>query len=772
MVFHDQCVVVGAADLHAPVKERFQCRNITRVPFMLLVQILGVHVRVGIDSVEIHPFHSHRAAFAVTDLSHAGVGPVSFRRAVAFIAVQQHIDLHVFREDRFLHVQELFQECTFQVVVARHVDEEAPRVVLCIIRIRQALRDQAVFAVFVIGRRIHRQIVFALLQSGQADLGSRAGVSFHRIAVRVLDHIRQTVFPVAAVIRQDDLAALPRIVFQHDLERIGARFVVFHRLRDGETADRLVFADRNRLHPFVAVRRDQARIRHVPAQRVVVRNIGIVTIHMNIVISDRKILQADRVVVFRSPRPRHHFAVSVQDLKVKIPERRFATERDVVVRRAFFEEREPVVIDVLHPIFRVDMNGKICERLFAVRRAEPRRFLQRIVAFIPVRVDLMRVHVKHQLIIPNAAVLRFHSHVIHAVLHPGKRNLILAAARIQRCRQQCHSVGSVQIKVQIADLVVVGQRDRVTSQTFLRELELVIIQVVGTGNRRIERDLFREFLQMIRMCLAITGFNVVRQNDLFRQIVHQLVFVDVAFVPFDLEVIIPGGKILQGNAFIVCYTPGIIPQGSIGVVQIQVQVARPLLEVDPDVAGLPACGIQRELEPVNIIRGIDRQCRAGCGKHNVIVLGFFQRVIVISVRRIRAPFAGVPAHIQVHDAIIIDADRVIVPTEILRFSVHRAVRQQDPVFIPDLDDAVHVSDDFALVVPCVRIPVVNTLRVAHADILGIGRQLVGTDYRIFPERDNKFTVSHMVSRDHGSTCDSSMGQIQNDILSIGINCCP
>ena len=256
VVLHDQRVVVGAADLHAPVQECFQCRDVASVPLFLFFQILGIHVSIGVHAVEIHPLHGDRAAVAVADPADAGVGPIPLRRAVAFMTVHEHIDFHVFGQDGFLHVQELSQISAFQVVVARQVDEEAPRVVLRIVGIRQALCDQAVFAVFVVVRRVHGQVVFALLQPGETDLGILAFLQY--IAVGVLEGIGHTVFPVAAVIREDDLAAFPRIVFQHDLERVRARFVLLHGLRDGEPRDRLVFADGDRLHALVAVRRDQA----------------------------------------------------------------------------------------------------------------------------------------------------------------------------------------------------------------------------------------------------------------------------------------------------------------------------------------------------------------------------------------------------------------------------------------------------------------------------------------------------------------------------------
>ena len=394
MVFHDQCVVVSTTDFHAPVQERLKRVHFAGVPLLLEFQVGRVHVGVGIYAVKIHPLHCDCAALTVTDFADTRVGPVSLGSGVANTAVQQDIDLHILRQDCFLHIQEFYQVTGFEVVVARHVDEDAPCVVLRHVGIRQTLCDHGILAVLVIVRRIHGQEVISGRQSCQTDLGT--GPALKNSVVRILQHIRHPVFPVAAIVRQDDLAPFPAHVIQRDFERVGTRFVLLHRLRDGETGDRLVFANRDRLHALVAVRRNQARIRDVPVQRVVVLHI-VVAIDADVVIPDCESLQGNRILVFRSPGISGHISVGVQDFDIQVAHADLVGNADPVVRRAFFEDGEFVVVDV-----RIAVDGEAVDAVFSVRSMEICCSFKIIVVaafFMFVRLDILFPDIERQIVV-------------------------------------------------------------------------------------------------------------------------------------------------------------------------------------------------------------------------------------------------------------------------------------------------------------------------------------------------------------------------------------
>ena len=266
----------------------------------------------------------------------------------------------------------------------------------------------------------------------------------------------------------------------------------------------------------------------------------------------------------------------------------------------------------------------------------------------------------------------------------------------------------------------------------------------------------------------VAKFVFVGQHDRFRQAVRQFVFVDVAIVPLDLDVVIPRGKPLQGNAFVVRHAPGIIQLVSGGIVQVQVQVARPLLELNPDITGASAGRVQCEREPVDVRCGVDRVFRAGRGQCS----GGRHCVVVQSIGGISTPSAGIPAHIQIHVAVAIDPDRVVIPSEVFRIAVHHAVCQQDPVLIPDFDDTVHVSDGFALINPFIGLRIPDAFRISLPNLGSSCCQFVRSYNCPMIHNYKNLAVPYMIDRNQCSICYCAICAIQNDGISTGIYRCP
>ena len=765
VVRHDQRVVLRATLPHAPVEERLQRRDAAGVPFLLEVRIVGVRIRVRVQTVEVHPLDRDGGALAVAELADACVGPVAIRDRHAFRTVHQEIDFHVFREDRRLHEEEFLHEAVLQVVVRGDVDEDAPGVVLRVVGIRQVLRDQGVFAVLVIGRRIQREVVIALRQPVQADLGVLPLPQ--DIAGGVPDDVRHALFPVAAVIRQDDLAALPRVVFQHDLERVFAGLVLFHGLRDGEAGDGLVLAEQDRLVAFVRIGRDQRRIRDVPAQRVVVRDV-VVSVNADIILADVQALQADHVVDLRRPGIRHHVAVGVQDLDVQVAEGRLAGQGDGVVGGTLLQDRESVVVDVL-----VTVDGEPVERLLPVQGIELGRLLHRVVRLEPVGIHLVAVDVEHELIATDAGVFRLDRGVIHSGLESGHRDALLPADGVRRGDQQRRAVPVVQEEVEVAELVVVAQRDHVADQPLLRQDEHVIIRVVGAGDVGADRDLALGTFQEVRGRRVVAGLVVVDHLDGLRQVVDQLVLVQIAVVARHFQIVRAGREAAQGQTFVVRHAAGVVDQLALGIVETDVQVAGPLLEVDADVAGLPAGRLEGEPEVVDVRAGMDRQgpddVLPAAGDHRG---GLHGVVRFLLVRGICQAVAVVPADLQLQLAGFVHEHLVVVASVILGIAVDRAVRQFDAVDVVHRDDAVEIADGRAPEQPLVGLLIEHAGEVLLADLRRIGRERVGPDRLPQIERDLQFRIVDPAQRNERGIRNGPVRQIQMDGVPVAGNAGP
>ena len=646
MVLHDQCVIICTTGLHPPIQEGFQRRDITGIPFLLKFQIGGIHVGIRIHTVEIHPFHGDGTAGTVPDLADTGIRPVAFTHKISFVAVHEYIDFHIFRQDRVLHIQQFRHEALFQIVVARNINKDTPCIFDLCGTVRDMLCDQRIFTVFIGFRSIHGQIIIPRLESVK---GNFAALSFadHFFPGSVAGDLpHDPLIPIGTVIGKNDLAGFPGIIFQFDLVHIRRGLIFQHRFGKRKPVNGLTVRDHHRIHTFKTVGGDQCRIGKISFQRVIIDRIFI-TVNTDIIFSCGKPVQTDFVGIFCSAGIRHHIAVAVKDLQIKVTQFRFVGNGNIIIRRAVFRNFETEIVFITVAVDRKTING-----LFAVQTVKMRGIALRVVVFPSVGSHFPGINICRKRIIRCSAIRTDYAHIIHPVFESGKGNLIISQIQFVKGVTICTStvieiisipfmvmlivetvavaaiimppvfravsdqilaVGTVNIKRKIRFRIIKRNGNGIHTGAVIVQNEHEPVFIRAIGNRTIQRYRFFQFPQMITVGFIVAGFVDIHQTVFVGQIPIKFVFV-YARITHHFQIIITRGKCVQGKFFVVRHAFRIIDLIPLRIIQIHIQVTLPHIKGDIDETGTASCGIQSEFEIVRITFGINGQPvkSAGC----------------------------------------------------------------------------------------------------------------------------------------------------------------
>ena len=233
------------------------------------------------------------------------------------------------------------------------------------------------------------------------------------------------------------------------------------------------------------------------------------------------------------------------------------------------------------------MDGEAVDTARFIRRMEVRRSLERVVVsalFEFVWFDFLFPDVERQIVVCDGdAVLADDLRHVEAILQAGERDRFRAAVRADGFSQQEETADIVKIQIQIAEIRVERERHGICRRPLACQHKRVVVHILRRLDRRADCLRSGDRPQRNRGERRVAQLVFIVQHDGCGQVVRQLVFVDIAIVSLDLDIIIPGGKSLQRDALVVRHALRVVQLVSGGIIQIQVQVAGPLLEVDPDI---------------------------------------------------------------------------------------------------------------------------------------------------------------------------------------------